>query len=104
MGIKLSDVVFFFLKDSKVILSWFSQYLPNKRGLLQRVWSDVNKKISVYVGARGEEAVIVSVVSTITFELLGLQYAVLLGFLVGVSVWIYESCSECTASIKNRRL
>jgi len=78
-------LVFFFLKDGKSIAAWFAQYLPRRRGLIQRVWTDVNKKISVYVRARVVEVLIVSIVSVIAFEILGLQYAVLLGFLLGVS-------------------
>lgn len=79
-------LVFFFLKDGKMITAWLSKYLPRQRGLLQVVWLEVNEKIGVYVKGRVVEIIIVGVVSVTTFELLGLQYAILLGTLVGASV------------------
>ncbi len=79
-------LVFFFLKDSKQILQWFSQYMPRERGLVLSVWSEVNTKIGAYVRGRALEIIIVSVVSMISFAILGLQYSVLLGVLVGLSV------------------
>lgn len=79
-------LVFFFLKDGKSIAAWFGQYLPQRRGMLQVVWSEVNQKIGVYVKGRAAEIIIVGIVSVITFSLLGLQYSILLGTLVGVSV------------------
>ena len=79
-------LVFFFLKDGKIISAWLARYLPQKRGLMQVVWSEVNKKIGVYVRGRVAEILIVGMVCVTVFELLGLQYAVLLGVLVGLSV------------------
>ncbi len=80
--------VFFFMKDSQVITQWFSQYLPKNRGLSQRVWSDLNIKIGAYVKGRVLEIIIVAIVTLAAFSILGLQYAVLLGVAVGVSVII----------------
>src|SRR3990167_3509314 len=79
-------LVFFFLKDGKQIAAWFSRYLPERRGLIQVVWSEVNKKIGIYVKGRVAEIIIVGVVSVMTFQMLGLQYAILMGTLVGISV------------------
>ena len=81
-------LVFFFVKDSRVIKAWFSNYLPNNRTLLSKVGVEVNEKIGCYVRGRVLEIVIVGVVSAISFSLLGLQYAVLLGALLGLSVLI----------------
>ena len=50
------------------------------------VWSEVNKKIGIYVKGRVAEIIIVGVVSVMTFQMLGLQYAILMGTLVGISV------------------
>src|SRR3989338_1314048 len=41
-------LLFFFLKDSKKITRWFSQFLPKHRSLVSNVWRDVNKKIGCY--------------------------------------------------------
>ncbi len=79
-------LVFFFLKDGKMISDWFIRFLPKNRGLLASVWSEVNEKIGAYIKGRIIEMFIVGFVSAIAFSLLGLQYAILMGALVGVSV------------------
>jgi len=79
-------LVFFFLKDSSEISTWFSQFLPKERGLVLGVWSEVKEKIGCYIRGRIWEILIVGFVSSVVFALLGLQYAVLLGSLVGVAV------------------
>lgn len=81
-------LLFFFLKDHDMIAHWFAQFLPKNRSLVSNVWQEVNKKIGCYVRGRVIEVVIVGFVSAITFSILGMQYAVLLGVLVGVSVVI----------------
>lgn len=80
--------VFFFMKDKEQILSWLAQYAPENNGLTMRVWTDLNLKIGAYVKGRVLEIIIVSVITSIVFAVLGLQYAVLLGVAVGLSVII----------------
>lgn len=79
-------LVFFFLKDGKAISIWLSRFLPERRGLIRIVWNEMNQKIGAYVRGRVVEIIIVSLVSVIVFTLLGLQYAFLLGVLLGLSV------------------
>lgn len=81
-------LVFFFLKDRREILTWFQGYLPSNRGLVTKVAEEVRGKIGAYVRGRVLEIIIVALVSAATFALLGLQYALLLGILVGLSVII----------------
>lgn len=81
-------LVFFFLKDSDSIREWLAQYKPKNRGLSVRVWADLNFKIGAFVKARVLEILIVGFVSSVVFAILGLQYAVLLGVAVGLSVII----------------
>lgn len=81
-------LVFFFLKDSKEIIAWLSKFLPKKRRVIGEVWSEVNQQVANYVRGRIIEMLIVSIVSAITFEIFGLQYAVLLGVIVGVATVI----------------
>ena len=78
-------LLFFFLKDSDLIARWFSQYLPKDRTLISNVWLEVNKKIGCYVRGRVIEVSLVSFVTSVTFSLLGMEYAILLGVLVGVA-------------------
>lgn len=81
-------LLFFFLKDSKLIVRWFSQFLPKNRSLVSNVWKDVNKKIGCYVRGRVIEMILVGFVTSITFYVMGMEYATLLGVLVGLSVII----------------
>ena len=81
-------LIFFFLKDKKQLLGWFRGIFPGKeeQALTHTVWSEVNIGISGYVRGKLIEIVIIWVVSWIIFALLGLKYAPLLSFLVGISV------------------
>jgi putative permease len=81
-------LVFFFLKDKEVIVGWFSQFLPRDRMFANRVWRDVDRQIANYVRGKFWEIVIVGGVSFATFRFFGLEYAVLLAVVVGLSVII----------------
>lgn len=81
-------LVFFFLKDKDSILIWFQSFLPQNRQLVTRVWIEVNGKIAGYVRGKFLEILIAWAVSYVTFLFLGLNYAMLLSFIVGVSVLI----------------
>ncbi len=81
-------IVYFFLKDRDPILNWFARFLPQKRQLSRQVWGEVNQQIGAYIQAKILEMIIVGVASTLVFVILGLNYAVLLGVLVGLSALI----------------
>jgi putative permease len=81
-------LVFFFLKDKGQILRWLVQFLPEDRALSQHIWADVDRQLGNYVRGKFWEILIVGAVSFATFRLLGLDYAMLLSVLVGLSVII----------------
>jgi putative permease len=81
-------LAFFFLKDKESILGWFSQRLPRQRRLVDEVARDVNLQVSNYVRGKVWEIFIVGAVSFATFTFMGLQYALLLSTMVGLSVVI----------------
>jgi len=81
-------LVFFFVKDKTEIVRWCTQYLPSNQSLARVIWSEVNQKIGRYIRGRCIEIIIVGGVSIGAFSLLGLQYAFLMGALLGVSVLI----------------
>lgn len=81
-------LVFFFLKDKERILNWATGFLPEDRRLSMEVWAEVNKKIASYVRGKVTEILIVWSATYITFVILRLNYAMLLSFLVGISVII----------------
>lgn len=81
-------LVFFFLKDKAVLLTWFRRYLPRNRGLALRVWTEVDAQIGNYVRGKVLEILIVWIVTYITFAMLGVPFAMLISMLVGFSVLI----------------
>ncbi len=81
-------LIFFLLKDKDKILRWLRGIMPKERGLVNRVWHEVDLQIGNYVRGKVLEILIVGAVSFVTFQLLGLQYAILLATIVGFSVVI----------------
>jgi len=80
--------VFFFLKDGSLIMRWFSSLLPVDRPLLNQVGAEMSVQIANYVRGKVIEIFIVGAISYSSFAFLDLDYAALLGILVGVSVLI----------------
>lgn len=81
-------LVFFFMKDRALIISWFSSFLPRERSLASRVWRDMDLQLGNYVRGKFWEILIVGSVTYISFAILDLKYAMLLSALVGVSVLV----------------
>lgn len=81
-------LVFFFMKDRNLIFNWFGQWLPAERQLAESVWSEVNRQIGNYIRGKVMEIIIVGSASYLAFVIMGLNYALLLGVLVGFSVLI----------------
>ncbi|MFT6311062.1 MAG: putative permease [Porticoccus sp.] len=81
-------LVFFMLMDRDVILTWLSSFLPKKRPMMQKIWTEMNNQVANYARGKAIEIIVVGVVSYIAFLILGLNYAALLALLVGLSVVI----------------
>lgn len=81
-------LVFFFLKDSEQMLAWASSMLPKKRPVMRQIWGEMNQQIANYVRGKFIEIVIVAGVSSAVFSILDLNYALLLGVIVGFSVLV----------------
>jgi putative permease len=81
-------LVFFFLKDREQILDWLAGFLPKERPLLNRLWGEMNLQFANYARGKVVEVILVGAVSYVAFTTLGLNYAALLGLLVGLSVII----------------
>jgi putative permease len=93
-------LVFFFLKDRDIIIGWFQRYLPKHRRIAGTVWRDVDRQISNYVRGKFWEILLVWAVSLVTFSAFGLNYAMLLSMLVGLSVIIpYIGASVVTVPV-----
>jgi putative permease len=81
-------MVFFFLKDKDIILNWFLQFMPRERHLTVRVWKEVDIQIGNYVHGKFVEVFILWFISYVAYSVLGLNYAMLLAVLMGLSVII----------------
>jgi putative permease len=80
--------VFFFLKDRDAMMDWFLSLLPRKRPMLDAVGNEMNRQLANYVRGKAVEILIVGSITFVTLSLLGLNYAALLGLIVGLSVLI----------------
>lgn len=81
-------MVFFFMKDKKILLNWVDQFLPTERSLTLMVWEEVDLQIANYIRGKFVEILILWAVSFLTFYILNLNYAMLLAVLMGLSVII----------------
>lgn len=70
------------------MLNALASLLPNQRGVIMQVWQESTVQFANYVRGKALEIVIVGVVTYVAFKLMGLNYAALLAFLVGLSVVI----------------
>ncbi|MEM1432658.1 MAG: AI-2E family transporter [Pseudomonadota bacterium] len=80
--------VFFMLKDRVALLRFALSLLPERRPLLNRVGAEMNVQLINYVRGKFIEILLVGATTFVGFSLLGLNYAALLGFLVGLSVLV----------------
>lgn len=86
--ILVPTMAFFLLKDKTIILRWLSSFLPDERPVLARIWLEVNQQIANYVRGKCVQVIVVGAASCLSFGLLGLNYALLLGVCMGISVII----------------
>ena len=83
-------LVFFLLRDSKIFFRGLTRLLPRSghQGFLQTIWQEMDRQLANYVRGKVVEIIIMSVVNFIVFALMGLDYALLLAMLTGLSVLI----------------
>ncbi len=81
-------LIFFFLKDKWVILSWLSRFMPPERRMTSQVWEEMDLQLGNYVRGKFWEIIIIAFVCVVAFGLMGLKYAILLAVLVGLSVLV----------------
>ena len=81
-------MVFFFLKDKTELMTSITKFLPKERRMAIKVSKEMNQQILNYIRGKVIEILIVGSATTIAFMLLDLQYALLLGVLVGLSVLV----------------
>ncbi len=81
-------MVFFFLKDKQKIFKWAQRFMPPNNELSDRVWRQVDRQTGKYIRGKFWETLIIWGSSYVVFSLIDLQYAMLMGFIVGISVLV----------------
>ncbi len=81
-------LVFFFLKEKNSILAWLWQFLPNNRQIIQDIWAEMDVQIGKYIRGKFIEIMVIWSMCFVAFNIFGLQYSLLLGLMVGLSVLI----------------
>ena len=81
-------LVFFLLKDRDLLVNWFLSYLPEKRVMMTGIWKEMDQQLANYIRGKAIEIVIVGIATYLGLMVFGLQYAALLGLLVGLSVLV----------------
>ncbi|HOJ13494.1 MAG TPA: AI-2E family transporter [Deltaproteobacteria bacterium] len=81
-------LVFFMLKDKKLILDWLSGFIPEERGLAVLVWDEVYDQFFNYLRGKVLEIMFVWAINYAAFAALGLKYSVILSMLVGLAVLV----------------
>lgn len=81
-------LVFLLLIDKHKIIGWCLQYLPEERDLWLKVWQEVDAQLGNYIRGKVFEIVALFVVSHLVFSFFGLNYALLLAVIMGLSVII----------------
>ncbi len=79
-------LVFFMLRDQELLIAFAHSLLPRRRALLTNIGREVNSQFARYVRGKVMEIIIVSTCSYLTFSFFGLDYAMLLAVIVGLSV------------------
>lgn len=81
-------LVFFMLKDQRVLLVWFQRFLPERRPFMELLYSEMNIQVANYIRGKVIEIFIIGVSTYVVFLVIGVNYAELLALLVGLSVLI----------------
>jgi len=83
-------LAFFFLKDGYLFRTMFLNCFPsgNWRAKADSLLSDVNNTLAAYTRAQLISCILIGVICTFAFTLLGLDYALLLGILAGIFEFI----------------
>lgn len=81
-------MVFLMMKDKVELLDGMKRLLPTENRLIYQVSKEMNIQIGNYIRGKVIEILIAGGVSCVTFMLMDLRYAILLGVLVGFSVLI----------------
>jgi putative permease len=81
-------LVFFFMKDKELLLNSFSRFMPQQRGLINRVLHEVDVAVGGYIRGKLLEMMLLGSASYLAYAYIGFQYAFLMSIFTGLSVLI----------------
>jgi putative permease len=81
-------LVFFMLKDKRLILDWLSGFIPEEHGLAVLVWDEVYDQFFNYLRGKVLEILFVWAINYAAFAIIGLKYSVILSMFVGIAVLV----------------
>jgi len=81
-------LVFFFLKDKRILLNWIVSFLPQEHTVAKKIWKEMDLQMGNYIRGKVYEIFIIGTFTYIPFAFMKLPYAPLLAVLVGLSVII----------------
>lgn len=79
-------LVFFVMKDNQLLITWAGNFLPRNRPIMNAIWLEMDQQISNYIRGKVVEIILVGSAAYLTFVILGINYALLLAVLIGLSV------------------
>lgn len=81
-------LAFFMLKDKHVLIDGVKGFFPPNLKLASDMWNKMNIQLMNYVSGKFIHIIVIAVLNFIIFYCFGLNYAILLGLAVGLSVLI----------------
>lgn len=81
-------LAFFMLKDKNVLLDGLKVIFPPNLSLATKLWVKMNQQLMNYISGKVLHILIIAIVNYIAFLIFGLNYSLLLGISVGLSVVI----------------
>jgi putative permease len=76
------------MKDKTELVRWVGNFLPRNRPLMSTIWHEMDDQIANYIRGKVVEIIIVGSVAYLIFVIFGINYALLLSVLVGLSVMV----------------
>lgn len=76
------------LQDRDTMMPWLTQWLPEQHSCLKTFFKEIDAQMGYYLRGKVIEFLLVSILTTLGLSVMGLNYALLMGLLVGLSVFI----------------
>ncbi len=86
--ILVPTMLFFLLKDYQKIFAYFHEFMPSRQTMLVMFWQRLDQQLGRYLQGKCMEMVVVGILSMCVYAFMGMQFALLMGCLMGLGVLI----------------